>query len=347
MKNRLTTGWKPGPRWLAVGLALLALHADTKAARGQEPQPPQPDWLAGLPEIAATVDGQPVFARRVILHLERTVPRFRQFDRAATERLLGEALEHLIRREVVLRQLLAAREAPGKSAVKLERTRLEAELAARGETLSAHIVRTGLSEGEFDRELLWKLAWQQRLDAELTPAVVEGFFEAHHFRFDGSTLRVDQILWQWPDPRDEMAVTRIREEAADVADRLRRSRLEWDMAVKQWSMSPLARLTERPDMGWIGFHGPMPEAFAAAAFALRPGEVSLPVETRVGLHIIKSLELRRGERTFEEAELEVRAAIMEELFNQLAEGSASDVPIVRTAGFPHPGSGPDGLENGV
>jgi PPIC-type PPIASE domain len=346
MKNRLPKGWKPGQRCLVYGLALMAASIGQGASAVQSTEPRQPDWLAGLPEIAATVDGQPVSARRVIQHLERTVPHFRQFDRSATERLLGEALDHLIRREVVLCQLLAARDAPGQSAVRLERTRLEAELAARGETLSAHIGRTGLSEGEFDRELLWKLAWQQRLDAELTDDAVTAWFDKHHYQFDGATLRVDQILWLWPDPRDAAAEARIREEAADVADRLRRNQLQWDTAVQQWSMSPLAKLPERTDMGWIGYHGPMPEAFAAAAFALRPGEVSLPVETRAGLHIIKSLELRRGERTLPEAAAEVRASMSEELFGQLAEGLSGDVSIVRTPGFPNPGSSPDGPDDG-
>lgn len=335
--NPGTTG-RTRPHWpvwlMTFGLTLLSTGFAARTLAAQRVPQANPGWMAALPKVAATVGGKAVSARRVIQHLERTVPGFRQFERTAQERLLAEALEHLVRRELVLGQLLAAGDAPGQSAVKLERGKLEAELAARGETLAGHIARTGLSDSEFDHELLWKLAWEQRLEAELSDEAAAAWYDKHYFRFDGSTLRVDQILWQWPDPADEAEKARLRAEAAGVADRLRRNELEWSVAVRRYSMSPLARLPERPDMGWIGYHGPMPEAFAAAAFALHPGEVSLPVETGVGLHVIRRLELKRGERTFAESEAEVRAAMMQDLFDRLAESPTGNTEIVRSPGFP-------------
>lgn len=77
-----------------------------------------------------------------------------------------------------------------------------------------------------------------------------------------------------------------------------------------------ARYSDDPEsknkQGDLGFFaaGVMVKPFSDAAFALKPGEISAPVETGFGFHVIKALEVKPGARqSFDE----VKAAIMEEL----------------------------------
>lgn len=66
------------------------------------------------------------------------------------------------------------------------------------------------------------------------------------------------------------------------------------------------------DLGWFGA-GQMVPAFEAAVIALQPGEVSEPIETQFGWHVIKLHEVRQKEAPELE---EVRAEIEQKIRNE-------------------------------
>ncbi len=46
---------------------------------------------------------------------------------------------------------------------------------------------------------------------------------------------------------------------------------------------------------WFGYDGKMPGSVTAAAFALKPGELSKPVVSSFGVHLVELLERRPGQ----------------------------------------------------
>lgn len=73
------------------------------------------------------------------------------------------------------------------------------------------------------------------------------------------------------------------------------------------------------DLGWFG-RGRMVKEFEDAVFALRAGEVSQPVESQFGFHVIKLLDRRAaGQQSLDE----VRETIRQRLAEGLAEGEGS------------------------
>lgn len=76
------------------------------------------------------------------------------------------------------------------------------------------------------------------------------------------------------------------------------------------SQDPTAK-ANRGDLGWFR-SGSMVKPFEDAAMALQPGEISAPVRTQFGIHLIR-LEGRRT-KTFEEAREELRAQLVQDRY---------------------------------
>lgn len=86
--------------------------------------------------------------------------------------------------------------------------------------------------------------------------------------------------------------------AADILQRLKRG-ADFAKLAAEVSQDPISA-KQGGDLGWFG-RGVMDRAFEEAAFALAPGELSEPVQSALGWHIIKLEELRPAHsKSFEE-----------------------------------------------
>lgn len=77
---------------------------------------------------------------------------------------------------------------------------------------------------------------------------------------------------------------------------------------------------EKGDLGYFSADM-MVKPFSDAAFALKPGEISAPVETQFGFHVIKVNEVKPG---FKQDYAAVKANIIEELNSEYSEGLKKD-----------------------
>ncbi len=107
------------------------------------------------------------------------------------------------------------------------------------------------------------------------------------------------------------------------------------------------------DLGWIAHDGGMVKPFEDAVFAMKPGEVSAPVKTEFGWHVIQLREVKQGRQTsFEEARAKLaqeQADVdRERRFNEITSKLVDEVlknptalaPAARAVGLPVQSLGP-------
>src|SRR5262249_2848373 len=147
--------------------------------------------------VAAEVNGEGISLAEVESEL-RLAYGTRKFTDDERERLLRAALEQVIDRRLVLVFLINSNEAVREPDVDLELGQIVKELQLQGLTLAQHAEKVGLTVEDVRRSLLWKLSWQRYCEKHQTPQNLEKFFDRSRRDFDGTQLRVAQILFKLP-----------------------------------------------------------------------------------------------------------------------------------------------------
>jgi parvulin-like peptidyl-prolyl isomerase len=327
------TGWTWYRRIVLAASAACAVAAAAQLRAAQEPAA-----TADAPSVvAATVNGRPITVNQVEREL-KTALGPRTADADTLPRLRQETLLQLIDRELVLLYLESRQLAATEEDVQLAMSRLEDELQKRERTLDDYRRQVGLTRDELRDAFHWSLSWRQLLDRYLTETNMEKYFASHRRQFDGSRMKVAHILLK-PAGTTAEDWTATQQRALQIRRDMDGGRLSFVDAARQFSAAPTA--DKGGDIGWIERHEPMPEPFSRAAFALEPGEISEPVLTPFGVHLIQCQQIEAGTRTWQDARRELEPAMAQYLFGWAADQLRSSAQVARTDAIPaveHPAS---------
>ena len=241
--------------------------------------------------------------------------------------LRREAMDLLVEQEVVCQ----AAEARGIEVAQAEIDAAEAALRASFELpddLTSRLESEGYTEDSYRDHLRRMIAASKYLDgvramaATVSDQELEAYYHDNEHRLTlPEQVRVRHILLTWKPmgTRDDRAAIR-----AQMVPILEQSRGGADFAELARAHSEDATAQDGGDTGL--FHrGQMVPAFEEVAFALQPGEISDPVETPFGVHILK-LEERQEARLLPLDE--IREPLRDHVRNERAE-AAVEAEIAR------------------
>lgn len=282
-----------------------------------------PDREADV-EIAALV-GEEAISVEEVRRMVESVAGGRKLAPALRPMAEAQVLE-----EIVARRLVMAYAKRTRTVVAPEE--VERAVQVRKRSTGGAAAGGGIDESRLRREIAWQLQWREYLDRYATEQRLKEYFEAHRRELDGTELAVSHILFRPQEPGAEATEALIAE-----AERLRAEivggSVSFAEAARRHSQGPSA--AEGGKLGRIGRHGPMVEAFSAAAFALGPGEVSPPVVTPFGVHLIRCDEVHLGKKGLADAHDDVLSGLSRQLLAQLAAVERRYTPVKYTGAAPY------------
>jgi parvulin-like peptidyl-prolyl isomerase len=160
------------------------------------------------------------------------------------------------------------------------------------------------------------MAWRRYLAEHVTDAAIEQHFQKHRRHFDGSQVHVAHILWKLNSSRDAAPEKAALEQARQVREQIASGRVSFAQAAQKHSSA--ASQSDGGEIGFIPRHGVMDEGFSRTAFDLERGQISQPIVTPFGVHLVQCLEIRPGEKTVADCREELRLAASQALFDRLA-----------------------------
>lgn len=275
--------------------------------------------------IVAQLDGEPVFVTEVDRELRAALPDDAALAQVAAP-LRRRAAEQVVERRLVLKYLIATKQAASGQDVDFALEQLKKELKAQELTLDEYYRRGGWTEAAFRRHLTWTISWQRYLEANLNDENLKKYFGHHRADFDGTQVRVAHLLLKTPASADDSgSADQALAQANSIRANIVAGKLTFAEAAKQFSQAPTA--DRGGEIGFIGRREPMPESFSAAAFKLKPGEISQPVISSFGVHLIECREVKPGTRTWQEAAGDLRPAVTLYLFRWMADKQRSKTKV--------------------
>ena len=281
--------------------------------------------------VAAAVDGEPILVSEVEGELARFLGE-RKVAEADRPLLQAQMLAQLVDRRVILKFLAEQKQGATKADIDQKLEQVKAELARQNITLAEFLAKAKLDEPAFRQTLAWEIAWPKFLDKHLTDANLEKHFTGHRRDFDGSEIQAAHILWKVT-PGDTAGEAAARQKAESLRAEIASGKTTFSQAAAKHSQAPTA--ANGGDIGWIRRQEPMPESFSKAAFALAEGELSPPVTTRFGVHVITATGVRPGKKTWQECRPALTAAVAAYLFSWAADRQRPKSKVEFTGAVPY------------
>jgi parvulin-like peptidyl-prolyl isomerase len=290
------------------------------------------------------VNGQPIPETAVQRGLERVPP-----ERHAEVR--PELLNLLIDNVLIDQYLQQMQVAVDPKDVEKRLEELKADLKKRGRDYAKTLQDMKLSEVELKQHVAEDLRWDRYADGQANEKALKELFEANKEMFDGSMVRVRHILLT-PPSNDakacEAAVAQLQALRKEIDDQVaaglaklpantdalarekeRTKLLDEAFAARARDKSVCPSKNQGGDVGWFMRTGIMVEAFAKASFTLKPYQMSEPVKTQFGYHLILPIERKTGrEVKFDEVKDDVKEVFIERHREALAAQSRQRAKIV-------------------
>lgn len=265
--------------------------------------------------VAAKVDDQPITYAEVKREIAAGL-KGRPVPPDALPLVQAQALEQVIARRLLVARFRQLQMAPTPDEIKRSEENLAEQCRRLGISREEFLARNGLTADDFETFRYWEISAERFAREQLTDEQLGRFFHDHRRDFDGTELRVSHVLLRVEGRQDQGDPDRVIAKALQIRREVLEKQRSFAEAAAKYSDGPSREVGG--DLGFIPRRGRMIEAFSTAAFRLQPGEISPPIATPFGIHLITVTDVKPGELTLADVREPVYAAAKQTMFLALA-----------------------------
>ena len=341
------------PHWAVLGLTLSCLPALAQSPSPSAPMPPAqtaPAAPAAAPTnanaVAATVNGHTIPESAVQRSLQRVPP-----DKKAEARpqIVNFLIDQTLLDQYILQQKITV------EAKEVDDTlgRIKKEATEQKKDFAKELEQAKMSEAELREIIAADLRWGKFVEGRINDKILKESFDSQKYLFDGSMVRARHILLT-PASKDAEAAKQavaqlqavkeqIKKQVAEglaklpadtdnlAREKKRQTLLDEAFAAQAKEKSACPSKLKGGDVDWFQGIGFMVEPFSRAAFALKPFEMSEPVKTPFGYHLILVTDRKPGrEVKFEEVKEMVKEHYCAKLHDGIVSEARQQAKIVVT-----------------
>lgn len=300
------------------------------ALKADEPAPASPTTPAGdATKVAATVNGEPIFAFEVDGPFE-AMKKAGKLGKEDPNWIKARMLAQLVDRKIANQAFLSDKSLYTQEEVAAQMKQLEEEAKKEGGTLGQLVAAQGATLERLEQDVAFRIAMQRYVQKQLQ-TVLPDFIREHQSEFDGTEIRAAHILLRPVGFNDNLAM--IVERAKAIREEITSGKIDFATAAQKYSHAPSGE--HGGDLGFIPRHGVMVEPFAAALFQLKSGEISPPVATSLGVHLIKAAEVNVGTKDIKDSMPQIQQMAAEEIVKRLINDMRARAKIEFTGAVPH------------
>ncbi len=294
-------------RMIRTGLWSLAVMGMATAGRGQEPTAPKAAAPGGNPttvgapaipgatEVLATVTSHGMTDKVTkgdvigLLNRYNTIPA--PEDR---EIAYNRAIELLVNTHLLNHFLIAQRVDVPEAKIDEQIERVKQQLKQQGQDLPTVLNQSGSSIEEMRKEIANNIRLDEYTRAKATDATLRKYLNENRDRFAGTQVRASHILLRVEPNAGKEQKEKIKRQLEAIRKEIVGGKISFAAAANKYSEDPANAGGAGGDLDYFTLNSGFVEEFADAAFKLKKGEISEPVETPFGFHLIQVTDRREG-----------------------------------------------------
>jgi parvulin-like peptidyl-prolyl isomerase len=168
---------------------------------------------------------------------------------------------------------------------------LESNPNSKGKSLEEILGTQGSSISELKDEVRRTLALSKYLDEKVSDDEKRSYFEENRNAFNGERVKASHVLIDTTKLKTDAELEKARQKIEEVKKEIDNG-ADFAKMAKKYSTCPSAE--NGGDIGFFQRKGSLVEEFAKVAFSMEVGEISEPVKTQFGYHIIMVTDKEEG-----------------------------------------------------